>query len=93
MAIMGKGEILLTGKPTEVLDSLKGSLWCKSITRSELPGYKENHKVILSHLHAGQTIIHVLSESQPEQGFEQIEANLEDVYFATLIGNNVPVAV
>jgi hypothetical protein len=32
---------------------------------------------------AGKTIIHVLSDTQP-QGFDPVEGGLEDVYFSTL---------
>ncbi|MCB1646817.1 MAG: ATP-binding cassette domain-containing protein, partial [Pseudomonadales bacterium] len=92
MAIMGNGEILLTGKPAQVLDQIKGSVWQKKIHRAELPEYQANYRIILSHLVAGQTVIHVLSESQPE-GFDTVEADLEDVYFATLINSGISVAI
>ena len=38
MAIMGKGEILLTGKPTEVLSQLKNRVWRTRIKRNGLDG-------------------------------------------------------
>jgi hypothetical protein len=33
---------------------------------------------------AGRTIIHILADSDPGDGFEPLEGGLEDVYFATL---------
>jgi hypothetical protein len=39
--------------------------------------------VISTRLFAGNTIVHVLSDQQP-QGFEPVEGGLEDVYFSTL---------
>jgi ABC-type multidrug transport system ATPase subunit len=92
MAIMGAGQILLTGKPREVIDSIQGRVWSKQIHRVELDQYQAEHRVILSHLREGQTVIHVLSDSQP-QGFASQPANLEDVYFATLIGHGISVSV
>jgi ABC-2 type transport system ATP-binding protein len=41
-------------------------------------------QVISTYLKAGQTIIHVLSEEQPDSSFEPSKANLEDVYFAEI---------
>lgn len=92
MAIMGAGEILLTGKPKEVIDSIQGKVWSKQIHRSELGSYQENHRVILSHLRGGQTVIHVISDDKPA-GFDNQSANLEDVYFATLIGHGISVSL
>lgn len=92
MAIMGNGEILLTGKPRQVMDSIRGSVWQKKVSRQSLGEYQQEHKVILSHLNAGETIIHIFSDSQPE-GFDPVEADLEDVYFATLINNGIAVSL
>ncbi len=92
MAIMGEGEILLTGTPSDVLDKLKNKLWRTRIKRGEIATYRDQHQVILSHLSAGQTIIHVLSDDSPGQEFEPIDADLEDVYFSTLLSNGINVS-
>jgi ABC-2 type transport system ATP-binding protein len=92
MAIMGKGEILLTGTPNDVSDKLKDKLWRTKINRGDIASYQDKHQVILSHLSAGQTIIHVLSDDSPGKDFEPIEANLEDVYFSTLLSNGINVS-
>ncbi len=92
MAIMGEGEILLTGTPSDVLDKLKNKLWRTRIKRGDIATYRDQHQVILSHLSAGQTIIHVLSDDSPGQEFEPIDADLEDVYFSTLLSNGINVS-
>jgi ABC-2 type transport system ATP-binding protein len=92
MAIMGKGEILLTGQPREVMDSIRGKVWQKKVSRQSLKEYQREYKVILSQLNAGETVIHVFSDVQPE-GFDPVDADLEDVYFATLISNGIPVSL
>jgi hypothetical protein len=35
-------------------------------------------------LFAGRTVIHILSDSDPGDGFASVEGGLEDVYFSTL---------
>ena len=92
MAIMGNGEILMTGKPAVVIDSLKGSVWQKKVSRQALGEYQSEYKVILSHLTAGETVIHVFNDSQPE-GFDPVDADLEDVYFATLTNHGIAVSL
>ncbi|MCF6239517.1 MAG: hypothetical protein L3J79_12030, partial [Candidatus Marinimicrobia bacterium] len=81
-AILGNGEILLTCQPKEVIDSIRGNVWQKQIPREAIAEYQEKYTVILSHLNAGETAIHVFSDDRPE-GFEPVEPDLEDVYFAT----------
>lgn len=92
MAIMGSGEILLTGKPNDVLETLRNRLWRTRINRRDISRYQQEHQVILSHLSGGETIIHVLGDSSPGDNFEPINANLEDVYFSTLAANNIDVS-
>jgi ABC-2 type transport system ATP-binding protein len=92
MAIMGNGEILLTGKPQEVIESIKGNVWQKKVPRQAIGEYQNEYKVILSHLSAGETVIHVFHDSQPE-GFEPVDADLEDVYFATLANNGIAISL
>jgi len=91
MAIMGKGEILLSG-PSQVINNLRGHIWRKRVKRDALAAYQQQYQVILSHLTEGETVIHVLSATHPE-GFEPQEVDLEDVYFSTLIKHDIKVAV
>jgi ABC-type multidrug transport system ATPase subunit len=92
MAIMGEGQILLTGKPQEVIASIKGNVWQKRVSRASISEYQSEYKVILSHLSGGETVIHVFNDTQPE-GFEAVEADLEDVYFATLANNGIAISL
>ncbi len=92
MAIMGSGQILLTGKPGEVLGDLKDRLWRTRIHRSELESYRDQYQVILSHLSGGETVIHVISDDKPAENFEAAMPDLEDVYFSTLLANGIEVS-
>jgi len=84
MAVISKGEVLLTGKPQEAIDSLRGQVWKKVISREQLADYEREFHVISTHLWGGRTVVHVWAESDPGDGFEEASTNLEDVYFATL---------
>ena len=84
MAVISKGEVLLTGAPAEAIESIQGRIWRRVVPRSELPQYEKEHRVIATHLWGGKTVIHVLSDDRPGEGFEPVQASLEDVYFSTL---------
>lgn len=93
MAIISRGQVLLTGEPREAMASLDGRIWRKSIQKSELARYQQDHIVLSSRLVAGQPTIHVLADTRPEEGFETIAPNLEDVYFGRLRAQAAEAAV
>ncbi len=83
MAVLADGRLRLQGKPADLIASTRGKVWKKEIPHAELEQYQQSHEVISTRLFAGKTIIHVLSDTQP-QGFEAVEGGLQDVYFSTL---------
>ena len=83
MAVLAGGRLQLEGKPADLIASTRGKVWKKAISHAELEHYQAIHEVISTRLFAGQTIIHILSESPPP-GFDPVEGGLEDVYFSTL---------
>jgi ABC-type multidrug transport system ATPase subunit len=83
MAVLANGRLQLDGKPADLIASTRGRVWKKTIPHSELDDYQAKYEVISTRLFAGNTIVHVLADAQP-QGFEPVEGGLEDVYFATL---------
>ncbi|MGI4883464.1 MAG: ABC transporter ATP-binding protein [Janthinobacterium lividum] len=84
MAIINKGEVLLTGDPLTVMNNLKGRIWRKLIEKAELPALQAGHQVISSRLFAGKTVVHVLADGAPDGGFEAVTPDLEDVYFSEI---------
>jgi ABC-2 type transport system ATP-binding protein len=84
MVIMNKGKVLLTGKPKEVIENMRGKIWSKTIDKSELPQYKTQYKVISTKVVEGKINIHVFAEHRIEQGFEVVSPDLEDVYFSNI---------
>src|SRR6185503_7007448 len=83
MAVLADGRVRLDGKPADLIASTRGKVWKKVIKHDELEQYQASHEVISTRLFAGNTIVHVLSDTQPK-GFEPVEGGLEDVYFSTL---------
>ncbi len=84
MAIISEGRLLLTGDPREVIDDLRGMIWRKVVAKREIADIASRVSVISSRLLAGRTIVHVYSADRPGEGFEEVEPDLEDVYFAIL---------
>ncbi|MCA0349630.1 MAG: ABC transporter ATP-binding protein [Bacteroidetes bacterium] len=84
MAIICLGEVVAKGNPNQLTEGIKGRIWTKAIEKDKLANYRTNLQVISTHLKAGKTVIHVLSDNKPDTSFEAFEANLEDVYFAEI---------
>ena len=86
-AIMVGGRIVESGTPGDLIAALAGRIWQTGIDKDDLEAARARHAVIATRLKAGRTVIRVLSEEPglcPGEGFEPVEAGLEDVYFATL---------
>jgi ABC-2 type transport system ATP-binding protein len=84
MAIICNGKIVKEGAPADLVRQLDGRIWKKVIDKAELEAAKANHQVISTRLLAGRTVIHVLADQDPGNGFTPVEGGLEDVYFSTL---------
>lgn len=81
MAMIVKGQVLLQGEPQAAIDGLKDKVWRKRVSKAALTEYQQRFNVLSSRLVAGQPQINVHADSQPDDGFEQVEPDLEDVYF------------
>ena len=84
MAIINAGRIVRHGAPSELVQGLKGRIWIKTIAKAELADHQARHEVISTRLYAGRTVIHVLADTDPGDGFEAVPGGLEDLYFSTL---------
>jgi len=84
MAIIASGRIIMTGAPLDLIASLDGRVWRRTIAKHELEQYRRDHQVIATRLFGGRTVIHVLADQRPGDGFEPVQGGLEDVYFSTL---------
>lgn len=84
MAVLAGGKIQLEGAPIELTHALEGRVWRKTIDKADLAAQQARHNVISTRLFAGRTVIHVLSDTNPGDGFEPAPGGLEDVYLATV---------
>ena len=82
MAIMNQGAIVYNGSPQNAVNQLNGMVWAKTIARDELAAVRASHTVISDKMIAGKMNVHVLADSNPGNGFEQVSPNLEDVFFS-----------
>ncbi|UOY06800.1 ABC transporter ATP-binding protein [Muricauda sp. SCSIO 64092] len=87
MAIIGNGEVVLTGKPDEVQEAMRGKLYEMPIKKDQLTAYQEKFKVISQRFFAGKLMITVMADDMPSGGFDIKAPSLEDAYFKILSEN------
>src|SRR3954452_6317921 len=87
LAVIDRGEILLTATPAQAIAQVRGSIWRRSVSREELPAFEREHAVISTKMKAGQIIAHVYAQHSPGARFEPVEPDLKDVYFAVMAGH------
>lgn len=88
MAVMNQGEIVYHGTPQKAIDDLNGMVYQKIVGREELDEYASNYSIISNKMVGGQPLIHIYSDKNPEQGFEIVKPNLEDVFFSKINTTN-----
>jgi ABC-type multidrug transport system ATPase subunit len=92
MAIIAQGQVLLSGQPNEAMRALDGRVWRRTIANAAIEDYKNRFTVLSTRLAGGKTIVHVMSDAKPEDGFESVSPDLEDVYFGQLRRQNAKAA-
>ena len=85
MAVLAAGRIQLEGAPLDLIERSRGTVWAKTIGRERLAEVQTSHEVISTRLLSGSTVIHILSDKDPGDGFLPVEGGLEDVYLSTLV--------
>src|SRR5437868_4500215 len=84
VAIIDRGRIRLEDDPQAAVARLHGRIWRRVVSRDELPRHQEEFAVLSTKLLAGRTVVRVLADSRPENGYDPAEPGLEDVYFAAM---------
>jgi ABC-2 type transport system ATP-binding protein len=92
MAVLAGGRIQLQGAPIDLIQRSRGTVWAKTIARDQIDEVKGRYEVISTRLLSGSTIVHILSDQDPGQGFALVEGGLEDVYLSTLVRSRRPAA-
>jgi ABC-type multidrug transport system ATPase subunit len=86
MAIIHKGKVLFAGAPDDGIRSIQGRIWRRTVTKADLPEVEKRHHVISHKLIAGRPLVHIYAESDPADGFQPCEPDLEDVFFTRISG-------
>ncbi len=89
MAIMDKGKIVFQDTPQNAIESLNGKVYQTMVNRNELEDYAKNYSIISNKMVGGKPLIHVFSDTNLDNGFEQVKPNLEDVFFSKINTSNV----
>lgn len=84
MAVLAEGRIQLAGEPQALTQELNGQIWRTTVNKQDMAAMTANLPVISSRLQSGRSVVHVLANESPGDGFEPVVPDLEDVYFATL---------
>jgi ABC-2 type transport system ATP-binding protein len=92
MAIIHEGRVMASGSPATLVADLDGRIWKRTIPPNELASYRDRFQVLSMRRFAGQTLIHVYSNQQPDSSFELVRPDMEDLYFATIKGFTNPAA-
>ena len=92
LAIIDRGEILLSAEPSRAIAQLRGRIWRRAVNRDELPSLERELSVVSTKLMAGRTIAHVYADASPGVGFDAVEPDLKDVYFSVMAGHHRRVA-
>lgn len=84
MAIIGNGKVVLTGKPNDIEEAMRGKIYEVPINKNELPEYQKKYNVISQRFFAGKLMITVLADELPDGQFDTKTPTLEDAYFKIL---------
>jgi hypothetical protein len=84
MAIMAGGKVVAQGTPASLIAGLEGVVWEKAIDKSALEDHRNRLYVISHQVSAGRLLLRIRATKEPGDGFRQVAANLEDIYFSTI---------
>ena len=92
MAILNGGRILQHTTPLEATKEIEGQIWTKIIERDGLESMEASFNVLSSNYNQDNTLnIRVHAMSKPADDFIQTPAQLDDVYFIALKGEEASV--
>jgi len=89
MAVMNMGQIVYQGTPQKAIEELEGKVYQRMVAREELESFASQYAIISNKMVGGQPLIHIYSETNPNEGFESVKPNLEDVFFSKINTSNV----
>ncbi len=89
MAIMNLGQIVYHGAPQDAINELDGKVFQKIVSRESLKEYAKDYSIISNKMVGGRPLIHIFSDTNPDNGFEMVKPDLEDVFFSKINTSNI----
>jgi ABC-type multidrug transport system ATPase subunit len=86
MAIISQGRVVQSGDPLKLIEGLQGRIWRRFVTPQQLAEVQGKHHVISTRRVSGRLVLRVHGESKPDNDFESVTPDLEDVYFLAIHG-------
>ncbi|MEA5500957.1 ABC transporter ATP-binding protein [Limnoraphis robusta Tam1] len=83
MAILNRGQIIRSGSPLFLTETLRGKVWIAS--ELEASNKPKDCTIITTRMSRGKRCVRVLIDSQQSQYFHAVEPDLNDVYFTALL--------
>lgn len=90
MAIIGDGQVLLTGEPLDIEKQLAGQLYEAPLEKAEFVTLSNSHKLISQRFHAGKLMATVVANEMTDARFKAKVPTLEDAYFNLLFDHKKP---
>lgn len=84
MAVFNEGRVVVQGHPQELSNTLNDKVFRKKIAKDEIELYQSNYTVLSTYLRSGNLNVNVCSDTNPGEGFELVNNNLEDFYFYSI---------
>ncbi|MDX1908480.1 MAG: ABC transporter ATP-binding protein [Bacteroidia bacterium] len=84
MAIIHRGEVLVTGIPQELIAGAAGWVWETVVPKDQLQAHQQQYNVISSRHFGGNIVVRVWADTQPDTHFSPASGRLEDIYFARI---------
>jgi ABC-2 type transport system ATP-binding protein len=92
IGVLLKGRLVGSGTYDALVEQLAGRIWRKAVPRSAVPELRQSLQVLTARYARGQVVLHVQSDTSPGEGFEPVNGDLHDVYFAMTADAGLPTA-
>ena len=79
------GDALDQNWDANFLNTLQGKVYQKIVSRATLDAYAGQYRSISNKMVGGKPLIHIYSDTDPKNDFEEVKPNLEDVFFSKII--------
>lgn len=84
VAVLRRGKVCFTGKPSELVDLARGQVWQLALDPAELPRVQRSLNIVASRREANSAIVRVLAAANPLDRGTPLASTLEDGYLCLM---------